>query len=93
MKAARRTFSEEYKREAVRQVEAGQSISKTAAELGLRDNLLCRWVKEYRARGGEDGLSPSEREELKALRKECARLRMERDILKKATAFFAKESR
>ena len=93
MKQAKRVFSEEYKREAIRQVESGQSISKTAASLGLRANLLGRWVKEYRERGGENSLSPSEREELKSLRKEVLRLRMERDILKKATAFFAQGSK
>jgi len=94
MKRKRRTFSEEYKRDAVLLVtEGGMSVSKAAANLGLQQTVLGRWVKEYRERGGKDGLSPAEREELKALRKENRELRMERDILKKATAFFAKESK
>lgn len=89
----RRKFSEEYKREAVRLVtEGGMSINKAAADLGLRQAVLGRWVKAYKEAGGEKGLSPAEKEELKALRKENARLRLEREILKKATEFFAKES-
>ena len=94
MKRKRRTFSEEYKQESVKLVtQGGLSISRAAADLGLQQTLLGRWVKEYHERGGEDGLSASDREELKALRKENRELRMERDILKKATAFFAKESK
>jgi transposase len=74
-------------------VEGGMTQSQVAADLGLRANMLSRWVREYRERGGESGLSPSEREELKALRSEVRELRMQRDILKKATAFFARESK
>lgn len=93
MKAERKKYSEEFKHEAVQMVECGMSQSKVAADLGLRANMLSRWVREYHERGGESGLSPSEREELKALRKENLELRMQRDILKKATAFFVKESK
>jgi len=94
MKRQRRQFSEEFKREAVKRVtEGNQSRMAAAADLGLQPSLLGTWVKQYRQRGGEDGLSPSEREELKALRQENRKLRSERDILKKATAFFVQEQK
>jgi transposase len=93
MKSKRRVFSEEFKRESVRLVTGGMSIRKASADLGLRESVLGRWVKQYQESGGEEGLSASEREELKQLRKEVLNLRIERDILKKATAFFAKESK
>ena len=93
MKSKRRVFSEEFKRESVRLVAGGMSIRKASADLGLRESVLGRWVKQYQESGGEEGLSASEREELKQLRKEVLNLRIERDILKKATAFFAKESK
>jgi transposase len=89
----RRKFSEEYKRDAVRLVtNGGMSITKAASDLGLTAMVLSRWVRSYKEGGGEQGLTPAEKEELKALRKENAELRLERDILKKATEFFAKES-
>jgi len=94
MKRRKRSFSEEFKHEAVqRVVQGGESRAKAAADLGLQPNLLGTWVKQYQERGGEEGLSVSEREELKALRRENRTLRMERDILKKATAFFAQEQK
>jgi len=94
MQNARRKFSEEFKRDAVLLVtEGGMSINKAASDLGLKQPVLSRWVKEYREGGGKKGLSLSDKEELKALRREVAELRMERDILKKAMVFVAKESR
>lgn len=92
MKGKRRTFTEEFKQESSRLVlESGKSTRQIANELGIGEALLGRWVKNYQAQGGSEGLSPAEREELERLRKEVKRLEMERDILKKATAFFVKE--
>ena len=92
----RRSFSAEYKAEAVRLVKnSGKSIGVVALELGLGETALRRWVHqdEIDAGGGGTGaLTTGEREELAHLRRENQRLRMEREILKKATAFFARES-
>ena len=94
MRRERRNFSEQFKREAVLRVtEGGLSRTEVGAELDVQASLIGTWVKQYQESGGKEGLSPSEREELKALRKENRKLQMERDILKKATAFFAKESK
>jgi transposase-like protein len=93
---ARRKFSAEYKAEAVRLVgSSGKSISAIARELGLGETALRRWVQQVEidaGRGPTGALTTSEREELGQLRRENQRLRMEREILKKATAFFVKES-
>jgi transposase len=92
----RRTFSAEYKAEAVRRVDdSGKSIGVIARELGLGETALRRWVQQAAidaGRGSSGALTTSEREELGQLRRENQRLRMEREILKKATAFFARES-
>jgi len=92
----RRSFSAEYKAEAVRLVKkSGKSIVLVALELGLGETALRRWVRqdEIDAGGGGAGvLTTGEREELAQLRRENQRLRMEHEILKKATAFFARES-
>ena len=85
-------FSEEFKAEAVRLVvEGGVPASRAASDLGIGESTLTKWLKLQRGQSPEP-LSLSEREELKQLRKENATLRMERDILKKATAYFAKVS-
>ena len=92
----RRSFSDEYKAEAVRLVgKSGKSIGAIARELGLGETALRRWVQQAEidaGRGPTGALRTSEREELARLRRDNQRLRMEREILKKATAFFAKES-
>ena len=92
----RRKFSEEFKAGAVRLVlEEGKTIGAVARDLDLTDSALRTWVEQARVDrgGGKAGaLSTAEREELTRLRKENRRLTMERDILKKATAFFAKEN-
>ncbi len=86
-KRPRRRFSEEFKIEAVKLVtEQKYKVSEAARNLGVADNLLRRWMDKYAEI--EDA---TENEELKRLRAEVKRLRMERDILKKATAFFASE--
>jgi transposase-like protein len=91
-----RKFSAEYKAETVRLIErSGKSIGKMASELGIGETALRRWIEQAEVeagRGPEGALKCSEREELVKLRRENQRLRLEREILKKATAFFAKES-
>jgi len=95
-KRKRRRFSAEYKAETVRLVQrSGKSIGQMALELGIGETALRRWVEQAEVeagRGPEEALKRSEREELVELRRENRRLRLEREILKKATAFFAKES-
>ena len=93
----KRTFSREFKVEAVRLVkERGVSYSQAARELGIHVNVLRGWVGQHEAdpEGSFGGTSPKKTEalELAQLRKELARVKMERDILKKAVAYFAKES-
>ena len=94
----RRQFTQEFKDDAVSLViDQGYSCAEVARRLGVSDNNVNRWVREYRQRNeihSADGLSRDEIEaELKRLRKENKRLEMERDILKKAAAFFANESK
>ena len=74
---------------------SGRPVRAIARELDLTETALRRWVQQGEVdagRGPAGALTSSEREELALLRRENKRLRMERDILKKATAFFAKES-
>ena len=88
----RRQFSDEFKREAVSLIaEQGFSFEQAAESLGVKEEYLRRWKKQYDAGSAPDPLSTSEREELLRLRKENKQLQMEREILKKANAFFAKE--
>ena len=92
MKKHRRTFNAEFKQEAVELVRhSGRSETQIAKELGLTSSVLNRWVRQAQdARPGENRFAT--RDDIRRLEKEVARLRMERDILKKATAFFAKDS-
>ena len=86
---ARRRFTRQFVDAAVEMVlKKGYSVHLASKELGIDHKTLQSWVQKHKACGGEgvDGFH----EELRRLRKENARLRMERDILKKATAFFAK---
>jgi len=92
----RRQFSEEFKEGAVRLVlDEGKTVGAVARELDLTSSALSLWVRHARAERshGKTGLTKAEREELTALRKENRVLREEREILKKAAAFFAKQSR
>jgi len=93
----RRKYTPEYRAEAVRQVNRGdRPLSQVARDLGINMHTLWDWVNQAKvdAGGGEVGeLTTTEREELKQLRRENARLREEKEILKKATAFFAKENK
>jgi transposase len=91
-KQTRRRHSEEFKREAVKLVSDQQvSISEAARNLGINPNLLRKWKQVIEAENQDTSLTEDERLELARLRAENRQLRMERDILKKATAFFANE--
>lgn len=94
-KQIRSKYTLEFKLEAVRLVKAGQSMAVVSATLGLANQTLYNWVKadrEGQLLGADTKAVSSEQMELARLRAENARLKMERDILKKATAYFAKES-
>ena len=89
-KRKRRTHSEEFKREAVKLLHEQQlSLAEAARNLGIHPNLLRSWKQRIEAE--QEGLTEDERMEIARLRAENRRLRMERDILKKAAAFFANE--
>lgn len=97
MTEKRRGYTAEFKREAVRLVtEHGYGVTEAARNLGINVKMLGRWKRqaEQQTNGsiGGNGQMSAEHEELLRLRKETQRLRMEREILKKATVFFAKES-
>ena len=89
----KRAFSAEYREEAVKMVlETGRPIAAVARDLGINEGTLGNWVNKYRdEHPASEELSISERARLKELEKENRELRMERDFLKKAAAFFAKE--
>ncbi len=96
-KRKRRAFSAEYKCEVVELIrKSGKSVGAVARELDLTETAVRRWVEqvEIDSGGGPAGaLTTAEREELAQLRRRVKTLEMEREILKKATAFFAKESK
>src|SRR6476619_5710420 len=92
-KRPRRQFTDDFKAQAVRLVlDEGKSVGAVARDLDLTETALREWVKRARAdrTKGRTGLTTMEREELARLRKENRELRTEREILKKAAAFFAK---
>ena len=92
----RRVFTPDFKNEAVRLCKAGdRSVAQVARDLGLSQITLHKWVRQWKVDVGSantGALTTAEREELQRLRRENKRLQMEREILKKAAAFFAKES-
>ena len=92
----RREFTAGQKAEAVKLVQRVGQVSQVARDLDLDRSVLARWVKEAERSNGENSGDPSsaeEREELRRLRRENKTLRMERDFLKKAAAFFAEDSK
>lgn len=96
MKKKRNKYTDEFKEEAVKLItDQGYKISEAARNLGIDNNMLGRWKRELE--DGEKGTSGSQggavvQAELNRLRKENKRLKMEREILKKAAVFFAKET-
>jgi transposase len=98
MVGTKRQYTAEFKREAVQLITVRRlSVAEAARSLGVKTGLLYRWKREVQADGAQAFPGPGQvtgvEAELQRLRTENERLRMERDILKKATAFFAKESR
>ena len=98
MTTQRKSYTREFKIDAVKLItEQGYKISEAARNLGINPNVLARWKSRFERDAEEPfpgkGHMTSEKEELYRLRQENKRLRMEREILKKATAFFAKESK
>ena len=87
-------YPPEFKAEAVRLVSRrDRSLTRIAKDLGVADQTLRNWVQHAEIDDGlREALAPNEREELRHLRREVRTLRQEREILKKAAAFFAKES-
>jgi len=95
--SSRKRYTAEFKEDAANLViKQGYSCAEAGRRLGINPNNINRWVRQCRDRqehAAQGMQSPQElREEIRRLRKENKRLQMERDILKKATAFFAKES-
>ena len=93
----RRKFSREFKLEAVKLVhDRGASVSQAARDLDLHENVLGKWVREQAADPGSafpgHGVMKPESQEIERLRRELARMKAERDILKKAAAYFARNS-
>ncbi len=90
----RRTFTAEQRADAVRLARKLGNQSEAARQLGISSSMVHRWVEQAEideGRGPEGALTTEEKEELRRLRREVRTLREERDFLKKATAFFAKE--
>ena len=104
MASSRRVFTDEFKAEAVRLVTVeGHSARQVAKDLGIHESLLRRWrrkleARQSRATGGNGSAAVAatalaEQEEIRKLKRENERLRMERDILKKAVAIFSEASK
>ena len=99
MGAKRRQYTREFKLETVRLVnESGRTVGEVAAELGIRRDILQRWKSEWDAGSPEEafpghGQLSSTEEEVRRLRRELEEVKQERDFLKKAAAYFAKEPR
>ena len=88
-----RTYSEEFRREAVRLVESGKPVKQVARELGISAGVLRQWRQQLSLPDSRVASGPRLAEENRRLRAENARLKEEREILKKAAAFFATDAR
>jgi transposase len=92
----RRTFNDEYKQQVLELIRVGdKSVSQICRDLDLTESSVRKWIKADQTTNGimtQNSLSETDQQELVRLRTENKRLKMERDILKKATAFFARES-
>lgn len=94
MPKTRPPYPVQFRREAVELVRSGRGVRDVAESLGVSQQTLRNWVKQEAVDRHErdDGLTPDEREELRELRRKLRRVEQERDILKRATAFFARET-
>ena len=94
MARMQKRYAREFRRQMVELVRAGRTPSELSAEFGPTAQSIRLWVAQADRDGGKrkDGLTTSEREELKALRQENQRLKLEREILSKAAAWFAQET-
>jgi len=94
MPKTRPPYPPEFRRQALELLRAGTPLKEIADELGVSPQSLRNWVKQTELDSGErrDGLTSDEREELRRLRRENRRLTQEREILKAAAAFFARET-
>ena len=95
MTRKRRSYSDAFKRDAVKLItKQGYTVAEAAESLGVHANVLRKWKQKLESEsssGGNGSLNGEERKELRRLREEVRRLRMEREILKKAAVFFANE--
>ena len=97
MSETRRKYTKEFKLDAIALVEAqGFSVVQAAKSLDINENMLRRWIKQHREQGGEasfrgNGTMSAEQERIRKLERQVRELEMEKAILKKAAAFFAKE--
>jgi len=93
-KRIRRSYTTEFKLQAVRQVvETDKTAAEVSREIGIGDNLLRRWCNEYEQLESLPKTEESKDDEIRRLRSELESLKEDNDILKKAAAYFAKESR
>ena len=94
MPKTRPAYPDEFRREAVQMLRAGRTPRELAQSLGVSEQTLRNWRRQEQVdrRERDDGLTTDERDELRRLRRENARLRQERDLLKRAAAFFARET-
>jgi transposase len=93
MPRTRPPYPPQFRREAVELLRSGVALKRVAADLGVSEQTLRNWRRQDDVDAGRaEGLTSAEREELRALRRQVRRLEQEREILKKAAAFFARET-